>query len=352
MSLGWIALLTPLLVPTPPDGASTALQTAWVSLQAIGPAGGWAPKLVEEPPGDPSELAARHAAGGVLWADQDGATLRLLLYRRRDARLFEDAVDLSGDPGPAALREAVRLRLDFLLEARGGRPWKPAPPLPRAPPPLGPEALAALRVGAPVPYPRRAPPVVPDPPPPLPEPRPEGAEVRVVARPDEAPPYAPPPPGGWSVTVSAAALVDDEIDPGFGLGVGRVLSDQLELRFGFGAFPFGADGAVSTLHGSFTLEYLAAEGPVGLAAALGGFYEGLTADAGATVEAGHRGGALAGLELRVPIGGLLSAGVRAELLAGSNALEARVGGARHRQGAVQGHGGVFLTLRTDEAPQR
>ncbi len=355
VTAAWIvALWAPLLVPRAPDDASPSLRdVVWPALRAAPAAHGWTPRAVDAPPpGDAPALAKRHRAGGVLWAEADGDALQLRLYRLEDDRVFEAALELppGAQTGPA--REAVRLKIQYLLEARGGRPWRRTPPLPAATPTLPEKHAADLVPPARPAWPRRPLPVVPDPPPPLPEPAPPpGTRVEVVID-DSVPAPRSSVPGGWGVWFALAAVADTEqVEPGFALGVRQRLVDRWSLRLQGAALPFaGREGAdVSALQADLALGYRLWDAPLRGDAYVGGFYGGLLVDEPAVADQGHRGGALAGLALALPLVGPLAVGFSFELIAGSNALEASSGGVRvARLEALQTRAGIQLSLAADE----
>ena len=348
-TLAILSLWVPLLVPNPaPDSPAPIRELVWPALRGFDAARGWTPRPVDvSPPGDAPAIARAHRGGGVLWAEPDGDAVRLRLYRAADDRIFEATLELPAGAAPAAVVDAVRLKLDYLLEARGGRPWRRVPPLP---PPTAtiPDAHRGDLVPPPRPaWPRRPPPAVPDPPPPLPAPAgAQGTEVEVLRRDPE--------PGGidgWGAWFTLGAVADsDAVEPGFVLGVRRRLVERWSLRVQGGAYPFGGDGAtVSALQLDLALGYRLWRAPLLGDAWLGGFYGHLRADAPATASQANRGGALVGMAFSVPVSGPLAVGVQLDLLAGSNALEATLGDTRvARHAPLQTRAGVFLSLSADE----
>ena len=359
VTAAWIvALWAPLLVPRAPDDASPSLRdVVWPALRAAPAVSGWTPRAVDEaPPGDAPALARRHRAGGVLWAEADGDDLQLRLYRLADDRVFEAALVLPpGAPaGPA--REAVTLKLHYLLEARGGRPWRRTPPLPAPAPTVPARHVGDLEPPSRPPWPRRAQPAVPDPPPPLPEPPPPPG-TRVELRVDEgSAARGPSPPGGWGVWFALCAVADTErVEPGFVLGARQRLVGRWSARLQGSSLPFaGRDGAdASALQADVALAYRLWDAPVRGDAYVGAFYGRLLVGESATADPVQRGGALAGAALGWPVLGPFAVGVHVEVLAGSSALEASEAGARvARQEALQARAGIHLSLSADETGPR
>ena len=348
MFVTWIvALWAPLLVPMAPrDAPPTLREVVWPALRAAGASQGWTPRPVDAPPpGDAPALARRYRGAGVLWAEEDGDALKLRLYRAADDRVFETSVELPPGAALAAARDAIALELEYLLEARGGRPWRRTPPLPAAAPTIPAAHTADLMPPPRPPWPRRPSPVVPDPPPPLAAPPPPpGTRVEVTV--EEAP--APPTSGGWAIWLALDGTADtDQLDAGFGLGARLPLMGRWTARAQGAAAPFAGDGRaeISTLHADLALGYRFRDAPVRGDAYLGAFYGTQLVGAPARATLAHRGGALGGIAVAVPVVAPLAVGLRVELLGGSNALEAEVDGtAASRQAALQLRGGLQLIL--------
>lgn len=165
-----------LVVLRPPEAPGILREAVWPALGA-GRIGRWTLRPVAL---DRLERSAPDAAGGI-WADQ-GPDGRVRLHRI----LFEagthlvDPIDLPPGAAGAAVTEAVRLRLRFLLDAPVslGDPWREAPESPSTPPPEPPpfdlpaQHLVDLTlVRAPPVPPRKV--QIPAPPPPLSEAVPE-----------------------------------------------------------------------------------------------------------------------------------------------------------------------------------
>lgn len=175
-------------------------------------------------------------AAGALWAEEDAAgTVRLHRVLFAAGTHLVDRLNLPADAAPAAVTDAVRLRLRFILESppTAGRAWEPPPP-PLPPPFVLPEAHRADLALV------RAPPVpkrvvrIPAPPPPLnvepPDPPAPAAEPPVVPS-TEARPL-------W-IGLGADGLVDQHGgDVGLGVQIAVPIGARVHLALAGALHPF------------------------------------------------------------------------------------------------------------------
>ncbi|MCB9549461.1 MAG: hypothetical protein H6706_26970 [Myxococcales bacterium] len=306
----------PYLLPPAPAGPLGA--RVWPVLAGMGAA---VPS--QAVPGD----AIPGAVGFVFATLPDAQTLRL--HRIRVVEGLEITSDLPWTADDAALAEAIRLRVAFVLEAppEAGQPWRPpslTPPPPESP--LPPERLADLRVARPPPPPGHTSRV---PSPPGVDPPPGPADPRLVEAP--APVTDGPGAGRFRLGVESLADLDGaslglllgaafEVAPGWRVAVDAAAHPFHDFRRG--GRPLGVTAARVAARALRAIGHL---GPAEASLAGGVFGAWLTG-AGAGLDTGDaRGGVSAGGLLDLPLGGPLSATAGLDLLAALASSEARYG---------------------------
>lgn len=363
--------------PPPPDGAVAAAVTA--ALRGLPGPAGQAVRLVAPGDADPARVAAEEDAEAVLWAEVTPAGVQLALYRSASGRVVRADLALPPGASPAAVREAVALRAEYLLEtpAGAGEPHAgaaPPPTLPTPPPAPSPALLAELRLPPHPDPPRRASPIIP--PVPMASGGAGGTEVTLevrrtedAAEPDhshpdtvsaalDGAPGEPPSPSpgpalrGW---FGGGALADlDHLEGGFDVGLRARLTGPWWLRAEGAVFPFRdlGDAHVTFIHASLAAERALADAPLRLAAHAGLAYDGLRVAGPGAGSADHRAAAVLGAGLQLPLGGPLAVGALAEGLLSPWALAVSADGRTARAAAVQLRLGLHLAWALDAPPSK
>lgn len=389
-------------VPTAPPDAPDALRVLiWPGLLAgPGPEEGrapWRPRpVVARAPDGPAGAAAIAREAGldaVIWAEWDDGEVVLFLFRAEARRLIQARMGPGLTRGrPETIREAVRLRARFLLNApaAAGQPWRAGPsipPLPPVRPPLPPEVAEELVTPPPPPAPEAPPREIPIPPPGMPGWRPpaDQPEVRILGRRGAVIPDSPysataeaaerdvlptratddRAPGAWAPwwgwTGAAVRVSGDDAEPGAALGIGLALDPRWGAALAGEVYAFERHDVgdrtvgVTTVAAGLQVARALVVGAGRLVIRGGPRYETVHVDAAPDSDAArvHRGGAEVALDAAWPLAGPLELGAA---VAGRTAwpevdLTAR-GGADEvtiDRGALEGAVTLHLGWRVDPA---